>query len=175
MKWNRRSVLLVVLIVFLMLVIASCVLAVEVNAYSEQEAVTDTERDADAECIEAREHALKRRAGIPEHRKNLPVKKKVYLGRYWITGYDICVDCCGKTDGITASGVKAQVVRTVAAPKGFNFGTRLYIDGLGERVVEDRGGAIKGNKLDVLCEDHPACYAITGWYDVYEIKEDTNG
>lgn len=131
------------------------------------EAVT-VERDADAECIMARTKALVRREGSTVRRTQ---ERREYLGRYWITGYDICVKCCGKTDGITASGVKAQVGRTVAAPKGFAFGTRLYIDGIGERVVEDRGGAIKGNKIDVLCEDHAECYAITGYYDLYRIIE----
>lgn len=92
-----------------------------------------------------------------------------YLGQYYITGYDICVSCCGKTDGITASGAQAEVGRTVAA-NDLPFGTRLYIDGIGERVVEDRGG-MSSNVIDVLCIDHPECYSITGTYDVYIIEE----
>ena len=91
----------------------------------------------------------------------------VYLGRYLVTGYDICVKCCGKTDGITASGTVATVGRTVSAGPELPFGTTLYIDGIGERVVEDRGSGVTEGCLDVLCEDHAACYATTGWYDVY--------
>ena len=98
-----------------------------------------------------------------------PARK--YLGRFYITGYDICVECCGKTDGITASGTQATLGRTVAAGPEIPFGTVLYIDGIGERVVEDRGTGVTEGCLDVLCEDHAACYAITGWYDVY-IMED---
>jgi len=94
-----------------------------------------------------------------------------YLGRFWCTGYDICVQCCGKTDGVTASGAMATVGRTIAASSEFPFGTRLYIEGIGERVVEDRGGAIGGGRIDVLCHDHEECYAITGWRDVYLIRE----
>jgi peptidoglycan hydrolase-like protein with peptidoglycan-binding domain/3D (Asp-Asp-Asp) domain-containing protein len=37
----------------------------------------------------------------------------------------------------------------VAAPPNFPFGTKMDIDGLGVFVVHDRGGAIKGNRLDV--------------------------
>lgn len=95
---------------------------------------------------------------------------KTYLGRYFVTGYDICLECCGKLDGITASGAMAEVGRTVAASKEIPFGTTLYIDGIGERVVEDRGGMVTENTLDVFCVDHHACYAITGWYDVYIVE-----
>lgn len=97
--------------------------------------------------------------------------ERVYMGLYYVTGYDTCAACCGKTDGITASGATATVGRTVAASSEFAFGTRLYIDGIGERVVEDRGGAIDGGRIDVLCSNHDECYAITGWYDVWMIVE----
>lgn len=91
-----------------------------------------------------------------------------YLGEFQIYGYDICEKCCLKTDGITASGAPATVGRTVAV-NGLPFGTVLYIDGVGERVVEDRGGLEEG-VIDVLCADHAACYAITGIYDVYIVE-----
>lgn len=91
----------------------------------------------------------------------------VYLGSFWCTGYDACASCCDKTDGITSSGTVATVGRTVAAGSQFAYGTRLYIEGIGERVVEDRGGGIGGTNLDVFCADHPACYQVTGWHDVY--------
>lgn len=90
---------------------------------------------------------------------------RTYLGRYYVTGYDTCAACCGKTDGITASGTTATVGRTCAA-NGLPFGTRLWIEGIGERTVEDRGG-MRGQHIDVLCADHPACYAVTGYYEVY--------
>jgi 3D (Asp-Asp-Asp) domain-containing protein len=100
-----------------------------------------------------------------------PEEVRTYLGSYKITGYDICPSCCGNTKGITASGTTATVGRTCAAPKDIPFGTRLWIEGIGERIVEDRGGAVHGKKLDILCTDHPACYAITGTYEVYIIEE----
>jgi len=98
-----------------------------------------------------------------------PEPERVYMGLYYVTGYDTCAACCGKSDGITASGTYATAGRTVAASSEFSFGTRLYIEGIGERVVEDRGGAIGGGRLDVVCEDHDACYSITGWHDVWMI------
>lgn len=95
--------------------------------------------------------------------------ERVYLGRYKITGYDTCSRCCGNSNGVTASGETATVGRTCAGPKSLPFGTRIWIDGLGERVVEDRGGAVNGQHIDVLCADHPECYSITGYYDVWKV------
>lgn len=90
-----------------------------------------------------------------------------YLGNYYITGYDTCSRCCGKSDGITASGRRATVGRTVAM-SGLSFGTQIYIEGIGYRVVEDRG--VSGGRVDVLCSNHSQCYAITGYYKVYIVN-----
>ena len=73
---------------------------------------------------------------------------------YIVTAYCPCQKCCGKTDGITASGVKAVEGVTVATDKSIAFGTKIYIDGVGERIVQDRGGAIKGNKIDLYFDSH---------------------
>ena len=73
---------------------------------------------------------------------------------YVITAYCHCAKCCGKSDGITASGVKAIEGITVAMNKSIPFGTKIYIDGVGERIVQDRGGAIKGNRIDLYFDSH---------------------
>lgn len=55
--------------------------------------------------------------------------------------------------GITASGTKAVEGRTIAADRNIPFGTRIYIPALHMTcIVEDRGSAIKGNKLDLFME-----------------------
>ena len=72
---------------------------------------------------------------------------------YKITAYCSCAKCCGKTNGITASGRKAKAGRTIAAPRGFKFGTKLSINGK-TYIVEDRGGAIKGNRIDLYVNSH---------------------
>ena len=88
-----------------------------------------------------------------------------------ITGYDAyCTHCCGKSDGITASGTQAKAGRTVAMNRadmnryGIKYGDSIYIKGIGERVVEDTG--CKQVCIDVVCENHDACYKITGYYNV---------
>lgn len=54
------------------------------------------------------------------------------------------------TGNPTASGVMPTVGRTVACPPEIPFGTRIHIEGVGDRICEDRGGAIHGNVLDLF-------------------------
>ena len=72
------------------------------------------------------------------------------LGTFKLTAYCACTECCGKDDGITASGKKAKANHTVAA-KGFPFGTELYINGE-TYVVEDRG--VGSGVIDIYFESH---------------------
>ena len=72
-----------------------------------------------------------------------------------VTGYCPCKKCCNKDDGITASGVKAKANHTIAAQKSiYPFGTKIQLDGYGTFVVEDVGGAIKGNRIDRFFNTH---------------------
>ena len=75
-----------------------------------------------------------------------------------VTAYCPCKKCCGKTNGITASGTKAKEGRTIATSSQFSFGTKLLINGT-TYTVEDRGGAIKGNKIDVYFDTHAEAIA----------------
>ena len=72
---------------------------------------------------------------------------------YKITAYCPCSKCCGKATGRTASGTTATAGRTVAASSKFAFGTKLNINGH-IYTVEDRGGAINGNKIDIFVNSH---------------------
>lgn len=74
-------------------------------------------------------------------------------GVYKVTAYCACMKCCGKTNGITASGVKATANHTIAAPRTFAFGTKVVINGV-TYTVEDRGGAIQGNRIDIYMNSH---------------------
>lgn len=74
---------------------------------------------------------------------------------YKVTAYCSCSKCCGKSNGITSSGKKATAGRTIAAPSSFAFGTKVIINGK-EYVVEDRGGAINGNHIDIYMNSHSA-------------------
>jgi len=71
-----------------------------------------------------------------------------------VTGYCPCKKCCGKEDGITSSGVKATANHTIAAPSKYAYQTKIELEGYGTFVVEDRGGAIKGNRIDRFFNSH---------------------
>ena len=78
-----------------------------------------------------------------------------------VTAYCACTKCCGpRARGITASGKRVSYNggRFVAADtKLLKFNTKLlvpgYADGQPVEVI-DRGGAIKGAKLDVYFDSH---------------------
>ena len=77
---------------------------------------------------------------------------------YKITAYCPCAKCTGKATGRTAMGTKATAGRTIAASSKFAFGTKVNINGH-IYTVEDRGGAIKGNKIDIFVNTHAEALA----------------
>ncbi|MCV9886868.1 3D domain-containing protein [Metabacillus halosaccharovorans] len=103
-----------------------------------------------------------------------PVKKVV------ATGYTAGVESTGKSPnhpsyGITYSGVKVKrdLYSTVAADLDvFPLGTILFIPGYGYGVVADKGGAIKGNRLDLYYETVKDVYNSWGkkQLDVYVVQ-----
>ena len=94
-------------------------------------------------------------ASIQTDLETLKQNKVSYIGKYKITYYCACKQCCGKDNGITASGAKVQEGVTVAADTSkLPFGTNIYIKGIGWRTVQDRGGSIKGNRLDIYIPSH---------------------
>jgi 3D (Asp-Asp-Asp) domain-containing protein len=82
-----------------------------------------------------------------------------FVGDYSVTAYTSGKESTGKTKenadyGITATGATVKEGLTVASD--WNYippGSRIYIEGVGERVVQDAGGDIKGQKLDLYIAD----------------------
>ena len=96
------------------------------------------------------------------------------------TGYTAGVESTGKSAthpqyGITYSGIKVKrdLYSTVAADLNvFPLGTILFIPGYGYGVVADKGGAIKGNKIDLYYETVADVYDQWGKkkVEVYVVK-----
>lgn len=73
---------------------------------------------------------------------------------FTVTAYTAGAESTGKLPddpayGVTASGARVTSGRTIACPPSLPFGTRVSIEGVGERTCEDRGGAIVEGRLDV--------------------------
>jgi 3D (Asp-Asp-Asp) domain-containing protein len=96
------------------------------------------------------------------------------------TGYTAGYESTGKNPdhpsyGITYSGVKVKrdLYSTIAADLNvFPIGTILFIPDYGYGVVADKGGAIKGNKLDLFYETVQEVYDNWGkkTVDVYVVE-----
>lgn len=76
-----------------------------------------------------------------------------------VSHYDCCVECCGKDDGITASGRKAVPGVTVAVdPSIIPLGSDVLVDyGDGEihyYRADDTGSAVKGAHIDLCVSSH---------------------
>jgi 3D (Asp-Asp-Asp) domain-containing protein len=96
-----------------------------------------------------------------------------YIGEFTITAYCPCSKCCGKCDGITATGTKATAGRTIAVdPSVIPYGTRLYING-NIYTAEDCGGAIKGQTVDIFFNTHSEAKEFgVQTMDVYMLNEE---
>lgn len=88
----------------------------------------------------------------PETEVETPAEKWIPMGIFTCTAYDLCPKCCGKNywKAITRSGTTPARYRTVATdPSVIPLGTRIYIDGIGYRIAEDTGSAVKKNHIDI--------------------------
>lgn len=96
-----------------------------------------------------------------------------YLGRFKLTAYCACAKCCGKSDGITATGTVATQGRTIAVdPSVIPYGTAVSING-NIYIAEDCGGAIGGNRIDIFFNNHTDAWNFGVQYaDVYLVGVD---
>ena len=74
---------------------------------------------------------------------------------FTVTAYCPCEKCCGAyANGYTATGEKATQGVTIAAdPDVLPMGTEIELDGH-TYTVQDTGGAIAGNRLDLYFDSH---------------------
>lgn len=95
------------------------------------------------------------------------VESMTYLGDFYCTGYTVA------NGPLTALGDRTEDVVGYAIavdPNVIPYNSTVYIEGIGYRVARDCGGAIKGNRLDVLVWDISSAYALTGYREVYLVN-----
>lgn len=124
---------------------------------------------------------------VPEEPVTYPIDREPdnlwSLGEFKITAYCPCEKCCGywatvrPTDEngepivYTASGkIAVQGVSVAADTSILPFGTVLVIDGH-EYTVQDRGGMVKGNHVDIYFDSHEAAKEWGTQYMEIFVKE----
>jgi len=117
--------------------------------------IMTAEETEQEKAITAREKVL---AKWEEKRKNAEYPEGKFLIN--ASAYTAAADECGKSDGITASGLVVKENETIACPPQFPFGTKIAIEGMGTYICQDRGGAIKGNHIDIYMETKAQAFAF---------------
>lgn len=130
---------------------------VEATQTSAQNQIEQAQADVDLYAAELRE--ISQRDLIPAG------MEAEYIGTFDCTAYccETYPHICGG-NGITASGAPVTAGLTVAVdPEVIPLGTVLYIEGVGVRIAQDTGSAIKGQKIDVAVETHAEAESWAGW------------
>ena len=131
--------------------------AVEAARLTAESEISAAQADADLYAAQLRDVM---------QRDTIPAGMQVdYVGNFMCTAY-CCEEyarICGG-NGITATGTPVTAGLTVAVdPDVIPLGTILYIEGVGIRIAQDTGSAIKGQKIDVAVETHAEAESWAGW------------
>ena len=115
--------------------------------------------------ITSRSSSLRTASTNPATTASTTLAKKVEgitpkVATFNTSAYCPCMSCCGKTNGITSSGALASQWYTLAAGSVYPIGTVIYIPYFKDKpnggwfVVQDRGGAISSDRLDIFYNSH---------------------
>ena len=95
-----------------------------------------------------------------------------YLGTFRTTGY---TPSPKENGGYSVTALGDNLWNSVGwaiatDPRVIPLNTKVYIEGIGYRVARDTGGAIKGNKIDILVGSYSEACAVTGYHNVYLVE-----
>lgn len=92
----------------------------------------------------------KQESAKPQEKQEVEQEKQQKTLQMQSTAYTAACDGCS---GITATGIdlnsNAHMKVIAVDPSVIPLGTRVHVEGYGEAIAGDTGGAIKGNKIDV--------------------------
>ena len=129
---------------------------------TKEELLAETSRADELNEMLSEANLMLKEAGVTINELKSNEYKLVYMGDFKITYY--CDErrdhICGG-NGVTASGKKTEVGVTAAAdwsvlPKG----SKVYIEGIGWREIQDVGGGVDGKHIDVLVKTHKEALSL---------------
>ena len=102
---------------------------------------------------------------------NAEIIGETYIGNFKATAYCGCTSCCGSYASVPAIGAAGEILTegySIAADTSvLPLGSEVYINGH-KYKVQDTGGAIRGNKIDIYFDSHSDALAFGVQYvDVY--------
>ena len=156
----ERAIFLVCLIICLICLVVS---GLEVKAMQTEIEELQYQNSRQAAQLKDREYQIEILEIIIENRdqdaSEPMATEPEYIGTFEITYYTAGPESTGKSPGhpaygITKSGTTVKEGQTIAADWSvLPAGTKVYIEGIGERIVEDTGGLIVDKCIDVYVED----------------------
>lgn len=159
-KERQKIILTIMAISFAVGVIAGLTVGLIVNALNTSASATNDDYEYISEAVHSADESIVTDVNPKD------AIHRVSLGKFRLTAYCPCEKCCGiwaknrptDIDGKpivkTASGQIAKQGYTIAADKmQLPFGTKVYINGH-EYEVQDVGGGIKENNIDIYFESH---------------------
>lgn len=125
------------------------------NVKDHQNAISATESvKATKKAEKKKEKKQKKKKQDKKKKLKKPEKRKITMGRFKLTGYCPCYECSEGWGRKTHSGAYAESNHTVAADLSvLNLGDWITIDGK-KYKVEDSGGAVKGDTIDIFFDTH---------------------
>lgn len=159
---NRRR--MIELIVFLLIMLGICVSVMFVDAFADKHDVDNSNvviEESNFGIDQLDDEVETETAEDPHESEKVDAALDwYYIEDVTLTAYCPCVECCGKDNGITATGTQAQQGVTIAVDTDvIPLGAWVEIDGHMFRA-EDVGGGVNGNHIDVYYDSHEMASAF---------------
>lgn len=155
MKLHSKNILVVAAFAVILMIVISALLGMGTSS-------SGVDR-SDETMVEA---SVKSSPSTEQMTEEVKKPEVIGLGEYRLTAYCGCSKCCGKwgenrpldengkTIVYTANMSIAKEGVTIAADINIlPYGTKVIIDGH-EYIVQDKGGVINGNRIDIYFESH---------------------
>jgi|GEM_PF-3269918 len=167
MTATKKVIAAILTVMAIMTIVEAIGWTTEKNAAEKKIATMKAQTSEDQAQIKRLKHDIK------TINKEVGDIKITYEGTFTSTFYTNDIESCGKTDGVTSTGAIVSDKTVATDPNVIPMGSLIYVSGIGFRIAEDTGGAIKGKKLDIYVDSAAEAKKLGVQHNrVYLIEED---